>query len=186
MSGYVPETPKRFKVEPLRLKSLKEGNVYFNKSDDILNTVSQSGVIVECPVTQHLIKELDRRLCQLWDMVAFERENKLVSYEALDANRDYYIATSSARVGHDKNSDLSNFTELVNVLNNCKYIRVYENAVEAINALNEIIVLNENMVPCGFTTTKIPSSEVATLANGKLCTKFNVRYFKDKTLPIYY
>lgn len=82
MSNYTPENEKV--SEPLRLKSLRQGNVYFDKGDDTLNTIGQDGLVVECPVTRHLIKELDRRLCQLWDKVVFERENNLVNYKSID------------------------------------------------------------------------------------------------------
>lgn len=70
-------------TKPLHVKSLKQGNVYFDESDDILNTISKDGLVVECPIARHLIKELDRRLLKLCDKITFERENNLVNYQSL-------------------------------------------------------------------------------------------------------
>ncbi len=76
----------KFKTSPITPIELKSKKVYWNPNDKIIQRVLESDVDVlniNKNDLVHLIKELDRRLLQLWDKVSFERENELVDYSPI-------------------------------------------------------------------------------------------------------
>lgn len=64
------------KLPPIRLQSspLTWRKVYWN-DDPILQEFFEKGVDIQDENVRHLIKELDRRFCQLWDKRMYDKEN---------------------------------------------------------------------------------------------------------------
>lgn len=61
---------------------LKTSKIYWDKKDDTIQEIIKSGIVLNNLSNDqiHLIKELDRRLFQLWHKVSYEREKNLIIY----------------------------------------------------------------------------------------------------------
>ncbi|WNO10607.1 hypothetical protein [Teredinibacter sp. KSP-S5-2] len=68
---------------------LKSAEIYWNPDDSKINSILSNGEVeienMNKEDIEYLVKELDRRLCQLWDKVAFERDNGLVDYSKFNS-----------------------------------------------------------------------------------------------------
>lgn len=71
---------------------LRSVNIYWNPDDENIKAIINDGEIkikdMEAKDIEYLIKELDRRLIQLWDKVKYDRENGLyLAKKIVDAPR---------------------------------------------------------------------------------------------------
>ncbi len=65
------------KLEPIELKCTPDSwmKVFWN-DDPVMEKFFQGGVDTQDPELRHLIKELDRRFCQLWHKIQHENKQR--------------------------------------------------------------------------------------------------------------
>lgn len=157
-----PFTPNE-ETYKLRSSPSSESVVYWDE-DPLLKEFFENGVTIGDPKLNHLVKELDRRLVQLWDKVQYEAKVPVVDMPVVDA------LLLSVFIGENEIKSLSHLLPVTE--QTCK---------EITKILNKDIDINDieaNVRAVELTKTRLSIAGWTLQSHTKECTVFEGRDFE--------